>query len=61
MVAASGKQSFLAPLGIINTLMVDFRAIVTPRYVYSSADDFDDSGVSRPVKERLELLVEETL
>ena len=39
--AAGGKSSYLAPLSIANSLMVDFRCVILPRYVYATAADFN--------------------
>ncbi len=43
-VSAGGLRSGMAPLGFINSLMLDFRCIVLPRYVYAVDDAYDDSG-----------------
>ena len=43
-VAAGGQRSGMAPMGIINSLMLDFRCIVLPRYVYASRGDYTEDG-----------------
>ena len=43
-VSAGGQRSGMAPLGFINSLMLDFRCLVLPRYVYATDDTFADSG-----------------
>ena len=44
--AAGGRSSYMAVMGIGNSLMLDFRCLIIPRFVYAAGDDFDDSGVS---------------
>ena len=61
MVSATGYSSYLSPLSIMNSLMVDFRSIVTPRYVYAAASHFEEDKLSKDLIDRLELLVDETL
>lgn len=41
LVAAGGAMSYMAPLGLMNSLMLDFRCIVVPRIVYAPASKFD--------------------
>ena len=38
--AAGGQRSYMAPIGLANSLMFDFRSHIIPRYVYASRDDF---------------------
>ena len=42
-VSAGGQRSGMSPMGIINSLMLDFRCIVIPRFVYAARGDFDDN------------------
>ena len=46
--AAGGKLSYMSPLSLINSLMLDFRSIVIPRYVYATSDAFSDDAISDP-------------
>jgi FMN reductase len=36
--AAGGEGSFMSPMGMANSLMLDFRCIVVPRFVYASSN-----------------------
>lgn len=54
MVAATGDRSYLSPLPFMNSLMIDFRCVVAPRFVYASDKDFKED------KERLILNAELT-
>ena len=38
--AAGGQRSYMAPIGLANSLMFDFRSHIIPRYVYAVRDDF---------------------
>ena len=56
--SAGSKSSYMAVMGLANSLMLDFRCIIIPRFVYSSnnADQLGDS-----VKERLNNLSSELI
>ena len=38
--AAGGQRSYMSPIGLANSLMLDFRCHIVPRYVYAAKDDF---------------------
>lgn len=38
--AAGGHRSYMAPIGLANSLMFDFRSHIIPRFVYAGRDDF---------------------
>lgn len=44
--AAGGQGSFMAVMNIANSLMLDFRAFVIPRFVYVTGQAFDESRTS---------------
>jgi len=44
--AAGGASSYMAVLGVANSLMIDFRCVIVPRFVYAAGRDFDDNGIS---------------
>lgn len=46
--AAGGSRSYMAPIGLANSLMFDFRCHVVPRYVYATKEDFGASREPRP-------------
>jgi FMN reductase len=53
---AGGTRSYMAPLGFANSLMLDYRCLILPRFVYATSDAFADSEVSdAEIRERLEL------
>lgn len=38
--AAGGLNSYMSILSLANSLMLDFRSIIVPRFVYATGDDF---------------------
>lgn len=56
-VAAGGRSSYMAPLGMANSLMADFRCVIAPRFVYAAPADFTAEGTPSPeVRSRIERL-----
>jgi FMN reductase len=55
--AAGGHSSYMSVMSIANSLMLDFRCVVIPRFVYSEGSAFNEQGLnSDKVKERLKEL-----
>ena len=56
--SAGGKSSYMAVMSLANSLMLDFRSIIIPRFVYSSGSSelLDDS-----IKQRLDSLSSELI
>lgn len=46
--SAGGLRSYMAPMGFANHLMLDFRCLINPRYVYATTEDYDERGVTNP-------------
>jgi FMN reductase len=40
--AAGGSSSYMSILGLANSLMLDFRCLIIPRFVYARGDDFTE-------------------
>jgi FMN reductase len=58
MAAAGGKSSYMAPQTLAQSLILDFRSIVVPRYVYATGADFNDAGnLSAELRSRVKELV----
>jgi NAD(P)H-dependent FMN reductase len=60
--AAGGQASYMSALGLMNSLMLDFRVWIAPRFVYvTSADwsgeDWRDETLSAELRTRLRRLV----
>lgn len=55
--AAGGRGSYMAPIGLANSLMFDFRSLIVPRFVYAVNEDFEEDGdLARPLRARVEQL-----
>ncbi|NNE90443.1 MAG: NAD(P)H-dependent oxidoreductase [Verrucomicrobiales bacterium] len=53
--AAGGGGSYMSVMAIANSLMLDFRTVILPRFVYATRDSFDGETVSDPIRERIEI------
>lgn len=40
--AAGGRASYMSVMSLANSLMLDFRCVIVPRFVYAMKDDFRD-------------------
>ena len=40
--AAGGSSSYMSIMGLANSLMLDFRCLIIPRFVYARGDDFTE-------------------
>ena len=50
----------MAIMGIANSLMLDFRCVIIPRFVYAKPDDFENGDlVSEEIKTRVKELSDE--
>lgn len=60
---AGGSHSFMAPLGFANSLMLDFRCLILPRFVYATGDAFSPTGelASADIHDRLKAFARELL
>lgn len=58
--AAGGQSSYMSIMGLANNLMLDFRCVIVPRFVYATDKAFDAEGVTDPlVRDRVHRLVTE--
>jgi len=60
--AAGGKSSYMAILGLANSLMLDFQCLILPRFVYATKGEFDserDSGLGEELASRVAGLCDE--
>ncbi|MBI2503768.1 MAG: NAD(P)H-dependent oxidoreductase [Candidatus Latescibacteria bacterium] len=59
MTAAGGRSSYMSVFSVGQSLMLDFRSWIVPRYVYAVSDDFGAESIASPeVRRRVEQLVE---
>jgi FMN reductase len=60
--AAGGNSSYMSPMSFANSLMLDFRCLIIPRFVYATSEDFRDGRLhSQGVKDRIERLGDTSL
>ena len=62
MLAAGGSGSYMSGMGLANSLMLDFRCHIVPRFVYATGESFEGNDLAdEEIQSRVELLVSETL
>ncbi len=62
MLAAGGGGSYMSGMGLANSLMLDFRCHIVPRFVYATGESFEGNDLAdENITQRVELLVTETL
>lgn len=62
MLAAGGQSSYMSAMGLANSLMLDFRCLIVPRFIYATGDCFEGNRLADEVIQgRVELLVDETI
>ena len=60
--AAGGKNSYMSVMGLANSLMIDYRCYIIPKFVYALKKDFDETKVTdADIKERIEELGKEMI
>jgi FMN reductase len=60
MCAAGGARAYMAVLGLANSMMLDFRCWIVPRFVYALSGDFDEHGIKDPdLSERIGTLLQD--
>jgi FMN reductase len=60
--AAGGQGSYMSIMSLANSLMLDFRCIVLPRFVYVTGESFEgdnlaDSEIEKRIRELTDQLV----
>ena len=60
--AAGGMNSYMSVMAFANSLMLDFRCVIIPRFVYATGDAFDgDELKDKKVGQRIEELAGEVV
>ena len=55
--AAGGKSSYMSVMSFANSLMIDYRCFIIPKFVYALKNDFDENEITSPdIKERISKL-----
>jgi FMN reductase len=56
--AAGGSSSYMSVMSLANSLMLDFRCLIIPRFVYATRNDFDDQAPTEDIKGRVAKLAQ---
>ena len=60
--AAGGMSSYMSVMAFANSLMLDFRCVIIPRFVYATGDAFDgDELKDKKVGQRIKELADEVV
>ncbi|MFQ5716308.1 MAG: NADPH-dependent FMN reductase [Nitrospinales bacterium] len=50
--AAGGQRSYMAVMSLAGSLMLDFRCLILPRFVYATGEAFEGRGIADPEVEK---------
>ena len=57
MCAAGGRNSYMSVMSLANSLMMDFRCYIIPKFVYATKHDFEDGKITNlEIKKRIKEL-----
>jgi NAD(P)H-dependent FMN reductase len=59
--AAGGQRSFMSVLSLANSLMLDFRCWIVPRFVYATGSDFDNNLPNEEISGRIDQFLKDLL
>ena len=60
--AAGGSSSYMSVMSVANSLMLDFRCLIIPRFVYATCHDFSEEKVpTDEIKARVARLAQASL
>ncbi len=58
--AAGGRSSYMSVMNFGNDLMLDFRCLIIPRFIYAVGNDFLDSNIQNAdIQDRIQTLAKE--
>ncbi|MEM9367020.1 MAG: NAD(P)H-dependent oxidoreductase [Planctomycetota bacterium] len=62
LLAAGGQGSYMSAMGLANSLMLDFRCLIVPRFVYATGDAFEGNDLAdEDIAGRVQRVVQETM
>lgn len=59
--AAGGRSSYMGVMSLANSLMLDFRCMILPRFVYATDEAFLNGGLDAKIANRLGDVVDELI
>lgn len=61
VLSAGGKASYMSVMSLANSLMLDFRCIIIPRFAYATKEAFTDGELTDPdIEQRIREVARET-
>ena len=58
--SAGGNSSYMSVMGLANHLMLDFRSVIVPRFLYVTSSDWDAEGnPSTEIERRMDVLIQD--
>jgi FMN reductase len=58
--AAGGHASYMSVMAYANSLMLDFRCVIIPRFAFATADAFDGERITdKKITQRIELVADD--
>lgn len=57
--SAGGANSYMSVMGMANHLMLDFRSIIVPRFLYVDPTGWNEDKLTEDMTERLKQLIED--
>ncbi|QDT02449.1 FMN-dependent NADPH-azoreductase [Rubripirellula lacrimiformis] len=61
MLSAGGQGSYMSGMGLANSLMLDFRCLIVPRFIYATGESFEgDQLADESIQQRVNQLADET-
>ena len=62
MCAAGGRNGYMSVMSLANSLMLDFRCYIIPKFVYATKHDFEGGKITNSdIKERIKELGSELI
>lgn len=59
--SAGGQRGYMSAVSFANSLMLDFRCWIVPRFVYATKADFDGDRLREEIVARVQLFTEDLL
>jgi NAD(P)H-dependent FMN reductase len=60
--AAGGRSSYMSIMSFANSLMLDFRSVIVPRFVYAEGSAFENNAIiDEKIKERVIQMIDATI
>ena len=61
LLSAGGQGSYMSVMPFANSLMLDFRCLILPRFVYTTEESFVDGQVSEEIESRIQQICDDVI